>query len=281
MGLSEAEVGIRINSRGVLSELLTGMGIPEQKHAAICILIDKLPKIPVDDLQSEAEDLNLGEEILQKLTDVVRNASLSSLEEQLGNSSPALKQLKRLLKLAEEYGYNDWLVFDPSVVRGLAYYTGMVFEAFDKAGSLRAICGGGRYDHLLESFGGESLPACGFGFGDAVIVELLRENDLLPKTDRTSIDALVVPLGEGERQRTIAINASCMLREAGKRVDLILQPKKLKWIFKHADRRGADILCLVGPDEAERGTVSVKWLSSGEQREVALENIGSFQGNKE
>ncbi len=274
-------MGIRVNSRGVLSELLTGMGVPEQNHAATCILIDKLPKMAVEELQSEAKELNLGEGVLQKLIEVVRNGSLSSLEEQIGKSSPALKQLRRLLKLAEEYGYNDWLVFDPSVVRGLAYYTGVVFEAFDKAGTLRAICGGGRYDNMLESFGGGSLPACGFGFGDAVIVELLREHGLLPKTDRTSIDALVVPLGEGERQRAIAINAACLLREAGKKIDLILPTKKLKWVFKHADKRGVDVLCLIGPDEADRGTVSVKWLSSGEQLEVALEDIVDFQGNKE
>ncbi len=281
MGLSEVEVGIRVNSRRILSELLTEMGIPEQKHIATCLFIDKLQKTSVKELESEAGELNLGEGVLQKLIEAVTNGSLLSLEEQLGKSSPALKQLRRLWKLAEEYGYNDWLVFDPSVVRGLAYYTGVVFEVFDKAGTLRAICGGGRYDHLLESFGGESLPACGFGFGDAVIIELLREHDLLPKLDRTSIDALVVPLGDGDRQRAIAINAACLLREAGKRIDLILQPKKLKWIFKHADRRGVDILCLIGPDEADRGTVTVKWMSSGEQLEVALEDIVGIQGNKE
>ena len=88
--------------------------------------------------------------------------------------------LKRVFELAKSYGYDDYLVFDASVVRGLAYYTGIVFEGFDRAGNLRAICGGGRYDKLLETFGGENHPCVGFGFGDAVIVELLSDKGLLP-----------------------------------------------------------------------------------------------------
>lgn len=86
-----------------------------------------------------------------------------------------MKELADLFALANAYGYADWLAFDASVVRGLAYYTGTVFEAFDRAATLRAICGGGRYDRLLSAYGGDDAPMCGFGFGDAVIVELLQD----------------------------------------------------------------------------------------------------------
>jgi histidyl-tRNA synthetase len=90
----------------------------------------------------------------------------------LGSDVEAVADLKKLFSFAEQYGYADWICFDASVVRGLAYYTGIVFEAFDRDGKLRAICGGGRYDRLLSTFGSEDIPACGFGFGDAVIVEV-------------------------------------------------------------------------------------------------------------
>ena len=97
----------------------------------------------------------------------------------------SIRELKELFKLAEEYGFGDWLQFDASVVRGLAYYTGVVFEAFDKAGELRAIAGGGRYDKLLSLYGATTpVPACGFGFGDCVIVELLKEKNLLPNVQK-------------------------------------------------------------------------------------------------
>merc|ERR1719231_1335753 len=94
--------------------------------------------------------------------------------------SPAVQDLKQLFELAKAYELDDWLVLDLSVVRGLAYYTGAVFEGFDRTGELRAIFGGGRYNKLLGTFGGDDLPAAGFGFGDAVIMELLTMKNLLP-----------------------------------------------------------------------------------------------------
>merc|ERR1712226_1712455 len=102
----------------------------------------------------------------------------------------AIRQLTKLFDLCEAYGIQDWILFDASVVRGLAYYTGVVFEAFDRRGELRAIAGGGRYDKLLETFGGDPTPAVGFGFGDAVIVELLNDRGLLPNFDGVGVDAV-------------------------------------------------------------------------------------------
>merc|ERR1719231_511317 len=106
--------------------------------------------------------------------------------------SPAVQDLKQLFELAKAYELDDWLVLDLSVVRGLAYYTGTVFEGFDRSGELRAIFGGGRYDKLLGTFGGEDLAAAGFGFGDAVIVELLRMKGLLPELRSCGANAVLV-----------------------------------------------------------------------------------------
>ena len=121
---------------------------------------------------------------------------LSGLEARLGPESAGLQEIKQIFALAESYGYADWLQFNASVVRGLAYYTGAVFEGFDRSGTLRAICGGGRYDKLLETFGGEAMPAVGFGFGDAVIVELLKMKNLLPDTSTSDIQVVVFAQAE-------------------------------------------------------------------------------------
>lgn len=148
-----------------------------------------------------------------------------------------MRDLKKLFELAEGYGIREWLQFDASVVRGLSYYTGIVFEGFDKSGELRAICGGGRYDALLESMGGEAMPAVGFGFGDAVIVELLKMKNLLPDTAQGSVQVVVFPMVEELRGQAVA--AATALRSAGISVDVVLESKKPKWVFQRADKIGA------------------------------------------
>jgi histidyl-tRNA synthetase len=129
----------------------------------------------------ELAKLGVAAEAIEGILQALSLRSVEELEGVVGADSPAVADLRRLFELAAAYGYADWLVFDASVVRGLAYYTGVVFEGFDRAGTLRAICGGGRYDRLLGTFGGEDQPCTGFGFGDAVIVELLKDKNLLPQ----------------------------------------------------------------------------------------------------
>ena len=125
-------------------------------------------------------------------------------------------------------------MFDASVVRGLSYYTGVVFEGFDRAGELRAICGGGRYDKLLGALGGEDRPMVGFGFGDAVIMELVKDKGLLPESLKSgNVDDLVYPMNAALRPAAMGIAAR--LRAAGRCVDLVIEDgKKPKWAFKHA-----------------------------------------------
>ena len=149
-----------------------------------------------------------------------------------------------------------------------------MFEAFDRRGELRAIAGGGRYDTLLESFGGVPTPAVGFGLGDAVIVELLKDLDLLPPTDQGSVDCVVYAMDEELVPSVLKVARS--LRADGMSVDAILEPKKLKWVFKQADKIGAGYVIIVGSDEWARGEVGVKNLATGEQSCVKLEAIGEY-----
>jgi len=274
VGLDSSDVGLKVNSRAILSEVLLQLKVPASKHAATCVLIDKLEKIELSALKGEIEALDIDQTAIEKLVEITKEKSLESLEEMLGKNSSALSDIRRLFSLSEAYGYKDWLTFDASVVRGLAYYTGVVFEGFDRCGKLRAICGGGRYDELLDSFGGESIPACGFGFGDAVIIELLKEKNLLPDLKKSSVGSLVFAFEES--LQAAATSVATLLRKGGVSADLVLEGKKMKWAYKHADRRGARFVCLVAPEEWRDGKVSIKDMDTGVSSSLDLGQLVSY-----
>jgi histidyl-tRNA synthetase len=159
---------------------------------------------------------------------------------------------------------------DPKIVRGLAYYTGAVWEIFDRGRTLRAVAGGGRYDGLVEKLGGPALPALGFGMGDVVLAELLRERGrLLPHPPR--LDALVAPIGEemlGPSRRVVRA-----LRDAGVAAEAPYAPLKVGKAMKAAEAAGARTVYLVGPDEWREGAVRRKDLASGEEAVVRVEAL--------
>jgi len=272
IGLSGKDVGIKVSSRLLIGELLEKLGVPEEKFAATCVLVDKLEKVPLDAIQGDLEELGLDRSVVETLTDLMEKKSLDAMRPVLGEDSEALVELERLFQLCEVYGIqDDWIVFDASVVRGLAYYTGVVFEAFDRKGELRAIAGGGRYDKLLETFGGDPTPACGFGFGDAVVVELLKERSILPSFESSGFDAVVFALTPELYNEALAVAGK--LRQAGQSVDVVLEKKKPKWVFKHANRLNVKYCVIVAPDEFENGEVSVKDMTTGKQRSVKIDQI--------
>mmetsp|Transcript_23906 Transcript_23906/g.56478 ORF Transcript_23906/g.56478 Transcript_23906/m.56478 type:complete len:551 (-) Transcript_23906:45-1697(-) len=274
VGLTSDDVGIKVNSRLVIGEVLTELGIPPEKFAATCVLVDKLEKVPLDAIQGDLEEIGLDRDVVERLTKVLTVKSVDEIKDVLGEDSEAVQQITKLLSLCEAYGIIDWIIFDASVVRGLAYYTGAVFEAFDRKGVLRAIAGGGRYDKLLETFGGDATPAAGFGFGDAVIVELLKDRNLLPNFDSAGVDTVVFAMSPD--LYPAAVEVATVLRQAGQSVDLVLEKKKTKWVFKHADRLGAKYCAIIGSDEFANGEVSIKDLEGGEQETVAVKELTSW-----
>jgi histidyl-tRNA synthetase len=194
--------------------------------------------------------------------------SLDDAARYVETGSGALADLRRLYDLLDAYGIADEVPFDASVVRGLAYYTGVVFEAFDAAGRLRAICGGGRYDRLAETLGGKPTPAVGFGFGDAVIAELLEEEGLWPEL-APEIQDVVYAFGPDEKPA--AIRVARRLRSQGRRVELSLGDPKLKRVLGEASKAGAERVFLIGEDERQRGVVKVRDLARKEEHEEPLE----------
>jgi histidyl-tRNA synthetase len=272
VGLTSQDVGIKINSRMVIAEVLTSLGVPEDKFAATCVLVDKLEKVSLDEIQDDLEKLGLTRHVVEQLTSVLTNKSINSIATALPPSSEAIIQLRKLWSLVEAYGISEWVIFDASVVRGLAYYTGIVYEAFDRKGELRAIAGGGRYDRLLETFGGDPTPAVGFGFGDAVIIELLKEREILPSFESSGIDTVVFAMDESLYPQVIEI--ATILRTGGQSVDVILDTsKKTKWVFKYANRIGVENVVIVGKDEWTNGEVSIKFLSEGTQISMKIPEL--------
>ncbi len=273
MGLGPADVRMKLNSRALLEETLRERFLADRPEAfePLCVIIDKLAKIGADAVVDQLADA-AGPVGLPRpdAKDAVALLSVSGLEEARRNAasgSTALADLERLFELLDGYGLADRVVFDASVVRGLAYYTGIVFEAFDAGGVLRSICGGGRYDRLLESLGGKPVPAVGFGFGDAVVSELLADKGLLPELPR-GLDAVVFPFGDAERPAAQALAAR--LRTEGQSVELVLGQVKPKRALADADRAGAARVYLIGPDELGRGVARVRELATGEERDQPL-----------
>jgi len=270
VGLKSEDLVIRISSRKVLEEVLGSLAIEGEIFAQTCVIVDKMDKLPEDVIQAQLSDLGLSSDSITTILSVLGITDLDSLSSALNSDSEALIELQSLFSLCESYGISDWVSFDASVVRGLAYYTGPVFEAHDRAGNLRAICGGGRYDKLIGTLGGNDLPATGFGFGDMVVMELLADKGLLPELSN-GVDDVV--FGMGTELRGAAMQVAAKLRSAGRTVDLVLEDKKMKWVFKHAERCGTTRLVMVMPDEWAEGKVRIKNLDSGEESTVALDDL--------
>ena len=270
VGLTEEDLVIRMSSRKVLEEVLGSLGIVGDMFAQTCIIVDKMDKLPADVVSEQLASLGIEAKAIETIQSTLGIKDMESLRSMLGEESPAVVELTSLFSALDAYGISEWIEFDASIVRGLAYYTGPVFEAHDRAGELRAICGGGRYDKLLSTLGGKDLPATGFGFGDMVIMELLAEKGLVPELTSGNDDVVISLSPE---LRNAAMQVASSLRATGRSVDLVLEDKRLKWAFKHAERSGAQRLVMVMPDEWKDGKVRIKDLETGEETNVDVESL--------
>ena len=256
MGLSDGDFKVRVSSRRFLGELLAKSGIAPERHAQVFLALDKRGKMPDAEIAAMLRDGGLSEAETSAAFAVMDTTDFSSCPE-----------LVELFRLAETAGFANVLTFDISVIRGLSYYTGIVFECFDTAGEFRAIFGGGRYDNLLTAIGGEPATAVGLGFGDVVVTELLKA--------RLGEDAARAPRGVAvgfmfPEQRDAALALASRIRREGGQADLSLRCLKPKKFFAHAAERGAAKAVFIGPDDVARGTARMKDLSTREETEVSL-----------
>jgi histidyl-tRNA synthetase len=273
VGLAPGDLRVRVSNRALLEERLRRGVLARRPEAfpALCVAIDKLEKIGRDGvvelLVDPQREVRLSKAEAEEVVAWLGLRDLEAAAESLPADSKALADLRELFGWLSAYGVADRVDFDTSIVRGLAYYTGIVFEAFDAGRTLRAVCGGGRYDHLLEALGGPSVPAVGFGFGDVVVLELLADLGRLPQLPR-QLDAMVFPFTDAEREAAIRLAGA--LRAGGQSVELALSSGKLKRALADADRAGARRIYLLGPEEVSAGQVLVRDLGTGEQHREPL-----------
>jgi len=267
MGMPDGAYMIHVNNRALLAELLAKSGIAPEHHAAVFLALDKRGKITDDEIAELLAAEGLSEESIRKTFTLLGVQTLEHAAELAGADSPALARLRELFALAETYGIADRLAFDIAVIRGLAYYTGIVFEAFDTARRFRAIFGGGRYDNLLTTIGGAPTPAVGLGFGDVVVAEVLK--DLLGDAAAAEKSGVIIGYMFPE-QREAATRLARALREKGEKVDLMLSRQKPKQFFSRAGAGAAAAAIFIGPDDVAKGVARRKDLATREENELPL-----------
>ena len=269
LGLGPEDFAARVSDRRLLGAVLRSAGVSEAHISAAFALIDKIERMPegkaVDLLQA---DLGLEKAQAERLMGLLETTDLDELLKRFGGEDEVAPHLDRLTTYVEtlrSMGLGDFVQVDLRIVRGLAYYTGIVFELFDRKGELRAICGGGRYDRLLELVGGEALPAVGFGMGDVVLGELLSERGLVPE-HAPSVEYFIVPVTADQRPQALSLAHD--LREKGRSVAYALRDQGVGKQMKAATREGARTVLILGPDEVAEGVVVVRDMTSGEESRI-------------
>jgi len=262
VGLSPERALIYVNNRRLMESEFDTLGISSDKRLDVSGLVDRRSKMEPAKWEEYALEMGLTQSQLDGLKKILGNNDLWKKSD----------ELTRLFAALEALGVKDYIRFDPNIMRGLLYYTGTVFEAFDVSGSLkRAILGGGRYDNLLADVGGQPLPGMGFAMGDVVIGIIFQEANLLPEFQATPAQVLVTVFDEKLSVQSYALAAE--LREAGLNTMVYPEPAKLQKQFKFADKMRMKVVLVLGPDEAQNGLVVVKNLLNGEQGQVTREAL--------
>ena len=276
LGLGPKEVRVKVSDRRVVRSLLDVHGLDEDQIAAAFQVIDKIDRDPRDVLAHRfMTSTGVTDDVAQhvlSIGDLKGRDSVAVALREVPGGPEAGEGLAECVEALEEMGLSEFVEVDLSIVRGLAYYTGVVFELFDTARSLRAICGGGRYDGLLASLGGPDLPAAGFGMGDVVLGELLKEHDAGPP-DQGRLDAFLIAVTIEEVPQVL--NLAHRLRDAGVRVEFGLKQQSIAKQLKLAAARPASRAVIIGPDERASGQAVVRDMAGGVEEKVEIDALVS------
>jgi histidyl-tRNA synthetase len=265
VGLSPQQVLIKVNNRRLMDDRFDAYDIPADQRPAVSSWIDRRGKMTPEAWMAYGKEIGLSPEQITNLKEMLADKALWKQS----------AELTRFFAVIDALGLNDYVIFDASIMRGLLYYTGTVFEAWEVGGDIkRSILGGGRYDNLTRDVGGDPIPGVGFAMGDVVISLILEKYGLLPKDlNINPAPVFVTVFDEGRLLDSFKLASE--LRRAGLNVVCYPEAAKLQKQFRYADRIGAKVTLVLGPDEVEKGQVAVKNLLSGEQVWVAREEVNA------
>ena len=281
LGLTSDDVIIRVSSRKLVQCYIENfLNISKDKTPKIFSIIDKLEKVDKNDMIKMLNNETKDEKCSLKILEFINTEKLEDLAKICVENDPMksnINELNDFFNLIMSYKLQDWVKYDPRIVRGLTYYTGIVFEAFPKGTIIkRAIAGGGRYDSLFQSFGEEKvIPSTGFGFGDCVIMAVLAEKKKMPNFERI-VDDVVIPYNFGLINEASQI--ALKLRKSGRIVDIYLKKiRKLRTAFEYADKLNATRVIFIAPEELRKRKVKVRYLKEHRECEedidLLLDNI--------
>jgi histidyl-tRNA synthetase len=265
-GLGPQDVRVRVSDRRFLQDQLRSLGIADELAPVVFQAIDRVEKNA--GATREMLETHLDGATVSNVLRLIDSTNREELRAAISAEIP----LGMTLRALNDMGLGDWIDFDPTIVRGLAYYTGTVFELFDAQRTLRAICGGGRYDSLLANLGGADLPALGFGMGDVVLGELLKDRGLQPSL-QPSIDVFVASVTADDIPHVL--RTAHEMRNAGIRVEYAMNASALGKQLTLANTRGARIAIVIGPDDRAKNEVQLKDLVGKTQEAVSHDSIVS------
>ena len=266
---------IKINHRKLLSAIGEFSGVPDAQLPDLYRSVDKFDKIGVDGVRQELIEREIQPDAVSRMMDLLQayepgSGNLNRIEDAIGDGDNGLDDLRDLASLLSDSdipakNYD----FDFTMVRGLGYYTGPIFETVISQPNLGSVTGGGRYDELVGMFRKQSLPTTGTSFGIERIIDLMNELDLYPANLGGTLVQVLVTVFDRET-RKISIKIANQLRDAGINTELYFEPRKLGRQINYADKKGIPIVAIAGPDEIDAGAVKLRRLADGEERTVAL-----------
>jgi histidyl-tRNA synthetase len=249
IGFTPGELRIKFNNRRLMDNEIDALGLAEQK-TSVLRLVDRREKMSAAAWEQYAADLGLQPSQLESLKAVLANRELWKKSEECA----------AFLDAAQALGIDDFLEYDPTIVRGLDYYTGTVIEARDREGEFRTILGGGRYDNLVSDVGGERIPGVGFAMGDVVMGLVAQKYGKIPALRTSPTEVLVTVFDKTGLTRSLKLASE--LRAAGLRAEWYPEAVRLDKQLKYADATGVRFAVIVGPEEAAQGMMTIKDLQN-------------------
>jgi len=275
VGLTPDDIVVKISSRKMLSALLETIGIAEDELEPLYAVLDKRSRLPGDAFEEMLAEQVGDENKRKKILELMAAESIEQISDCLELSEAAkesVDELKRLFELLDLMGVGDFCLFDIGIVRGLAYYTGIVYEVYDRGSELRAIGGGGRYDNLLRQFGGPDIPATGLAIGDCVLAILLEEKGILKKQlPVRKLDYFVAYADKQFFPKAIEITAK--LRRAGLATNFSYKPANLGKQLKQASDQNAEKCIIIGQELSADNELIIKNMASGEQQLIKFDKF--------